>query len=131
MWVWVGVSTSVIHLISLNVHSFQEFVDLFGSKLLSKRSEDCASSVSFCQAACNCIPPTNHPLHPDSGSCIQFHSPYFSSPTPINPVISLSKTWKPLTNSSGSPGSRNPFGRLSILRKFSKSTKTNVTLMPN
>ena len=47
---------------------------------------------------------------------------YLSCPTPINPVISLSNTWKPLQYSSGSPGSRKPPGRLRILEKVSKST---------
>lgn len=38
------------------------------------------------------------------------------------PVMSLSKTWKPRTYSSGGPGSLKPFGLLRILRNVSKST---------
>lgn len=50
------------------------------------------------------------------------HILYLSCPTPINPVISLSNTWKPRQYSSGSPGSRKPPGRLRTLWKESKST---------
>jgi hypothetical protein len=47
---------------------------------------------------------------------------YRSWPTPMKPVMSLSNTWKPRQYSSGSPGSRNPPGRLSTFWKDSKST---------
>lgn len=49
---------------------------------------------------------------------------YRNCPTPINPVRSLSNTWNPRQYSSGSPGSRNPPGRLRTFWKESKSTIT-------
>lgn len=101
------VLTCVIDLSTACIHCLQQLVDFFIAHLLAEVGEDFFSSafdISLCFLT------------------TQRHSLYRSCPTPMYPVISLSKTWNPRQYSSGSPGSLKPPGRLRTFWKESKST---------
>src|SRR6266536_5221282 len=81
--------TSVIDLPAARIDRLQELINFLIAHLLAKVCEDC----SYVRVS------SRGPI------IVMLHVLYRSWPTPMNPVISLSKTWNPRQYSSGSPGS--------------------------